>query len=811
MLSLAAPGSHAIVSGSYVINPNSDAPWAVSIWVQESAGGDARFICSATLIEPQIILTAAHCFQGIKGSFFVEVDATTLDSGKFIEVDSFWISPRYNKSRIVNDVGVGHLITPHNLKTYPRLDTSSKTGNSRRTPATIYGWGADQNGEITGDLRKTVVTFQNSSAQRSYGGGFNAKTNLAAGKYIAKERIYTAACSGDSGGPLISGSANSPVIVGIVSYGPAESCNRSLPTVFSRVYYYLNDIATAKKYVTSRARTSSLAAPVVLEEPKITGAARLGQKLICSDGVWTPNKKSVTKTWFAVEKGAKNYDGATKIGTGDSLELTREMFSKELLCNVTATAQRKSRDEIATFTLPDLEASASIVEPTAGSKISGRFTLKAQAETSSAGDTSVSKVCLKINGKVPSTGSFLGSYSFGNYADSEGCFSSQSDNPSWDFDTTNWDNGNYSFEFYFVDTKKNKSTLATSSFVVSNSEPTSSFISPADGSVLKGRFTLKGSAKPASSGTSSIQKVCLKLNDRVPTTGWFQGSYSFSNYADSEGCFDSSSTDPSWEFDATKWTNGTYVFSMYAEDSSKRKSSVVSRKFTISNDNPTANFLTPTEGAVIAGRFTLKGQAVPSSTGTASISKICLKMNNSTPSAGWFQGSYSFSNYADSEGCFDSSSTDPAWEFDATPWSNGTYLFTYYAVDTSGRTSNTVNRTITVNNGIPQIAFVTPASGTRVNGRFTVTATATPAQPGTASMSKHCLKLNGAAPTSGWFQGSYSFSNYADGEGCFTSSTTSPSWEFNTSDLGPGTYSFTYFATDSNNRSSQVSSLQIFN
>ena len=69
--------SHAIVSGAYVINPPAESPWAISLWVDQGKDEGPTFICSGTLISPQLILTAGHCFQGIQGEFFVEVGATT--------------------------------------------------------------------------------------------------------------------------------------------------------------------------------------------------------------------------------------------------------------------------------------------------------------------------------------------------------------------------------------------------------------------------------------------------------------------------------------------------------------------------------------------------------------------------------------------------------------------------------------------------------------------------------------------------------------------------------------------------------------
>jgi hypothetical protein len=64
------------------------------------------------------------------------------------------------------------------------------------------------------------------------------------------------------------------------------------------------------------------------------------------------------------------------------------------------------------------------------------------------------------------------------------------------------------------------------------------------------------------------------------------------------------------------------------------------------------------------------------------------------PSSGFYVGAYSFSNSADNEGCISASSTNPYWEFDATNWVAGSYTFAFYAVDSSGRQSNTVTRTL---------------------------------------------------------------------------------------------------------------------
>ena len=116
----------------------------------------------------------------------------------------------------------------------------------------------------------------------------------------------------------------------------------------------------------------------------------------------------------------------------------------------------------------------------------------------------------------------------------------------------------------------------------------------------------------------------------------------------------------------------------------------------ISNAAPVATFIEPAEASTIAGQFSLKATAVPSASGTATISKLCLKINGAKPTSGGIVsgGTYSFGGYADSNGCHSESDTTPEWSFDTSTWANGSYTFTFYAIDSSGRQSNTATRVL---------------------------------------------------------------------------------------------------------------------
>jgi hypothetical protein len=572
--------SNAVVSGEYVIDPVKEAPWAISIWAtlddEEEEG--PQFLCSGTLYKSQFVLTAAHCFQGLRGTFYVEYGAETLGKGKKYPIDSYWVSPRYNRSSIVNDIAIAHLLVPINLAKYPKLDTSASTGKSNGK-AILYGWGRDQNGEITGDLRKSTLTFQSTGARAFFGKNFNLATNISAGKYIAKEKIYTAACSGDSGGPLILGSSSNPVIAGVVSYGPAESCNLKVPTVFSKVSYYKSDIATAENYVIARAKSQSLAPPMNLVAPQITGSLVPGSTLNCSMGQWTSNARSYEISWYE----QTDEDSYEKLETSSqSLTLTRELFSRTIWCQVEAFANAKSEYASTSVSLPELPASVDFVKPATGSLVFGTFTVSGQVTPSTNPDFEVSAVCLQINDLKPTSGTYGYNNNLVN-SNVNGCFGVNDESPDWTFDVSNWKNGDYSFTFFALDQNQKPTNKTSLTLKVANTDPIVSFISPKDKETVQGKFTLKGEVTRSNKNNNSISRICLKINGKTPTSGTLN-NYSISGYTDENSCTSyGASTTLSWSFDSTTWANGSYTFTFSAIDSSGRESNVVTQSLTVRN------------------------------------------------------------------------------------------------------------------------------------------------------------------------------------------------------------------------------------
>jgi hypothetical protein len=281
---------------------NSDSKFLVSLWtVNTDTLAREDKICSGVMYSSSLVITAAHCIEGNENIVVVAGQSSDGERGETLSIYKWEIHPRYSSQTFQNDIAVGFLNFSSRIGKDVQLNLNPKfiKNNTR-----LYGWGINQNDVDTG---KPMSIKQNdySGSGKKYFKSFNSKTMVAAGFYNSTEKTFGGACSGDSGGPLISRSGNSLSLIGIVSYGSAKGCNVNIPTVYTRISYYAPFILDSlkkmieqyKKENTTRPLLDvfSLAAnsPTTLEQQTGKFGLFTSAPLQSGGGVTTPDVRSI--------------------------------------------------------------------------------------------------------------------------------------------------------------------------------------------------------------------------------------------------------------------------------------------------------------------------------------------------------------------------------------------------------------------------------------------------------------------------------------------------------------------------------------
>jgi len=209
----------------------------------------AGFLCGASLIHENFVVTAAHCVYASD----VPIRSIRLHFGDHnqwqhdatqsaMDIPMSYISrhTQYDERTINNDIALIRLPqrAPISAHVQPICVASAATV-SRHQVGTAMGWGLTRNsqhgGQVSEVLKEINLPILPNPECRMFG-SFNPQTMVCAGN---TQGIQAAICSGDSGGPFVV-NAGKLALTGISSYVSSRGCvTVGFGVVFVRVSNYI--------------------------------------------------------------------------------------------------------------------------------------------------------------------------------------------------------------------------------------------------------------------------------------------------------------------------------------------------------------------------------------------------------------------------------------------------------------------------------------------------------------------------------------------------------------------------------------------
>ncbi|XXX80665.1 trypsin-like serine protease [Sorangium sp. So ce134] len=201
-----------VASGAIIGGTIDEGDPAVAMLRISPAGEGTSDPCTASLIAPQVLLTAAHCVtpDKIKGGTVTAFFGTNVDGeeGTWVNVVETHYDPEYDYANnwAGHDVAVAILEEPVPIQPLP-YNRAPMTEDMVGDPVRLIGFGDDHEIWGVGGVKHHVSTIVNTVTPTLLG--------------LGDEDHHT--CQGDSGGPALMDVNGVPTIVGVTSFGGRQA------------------------------------------------------------------------------------------------------------------------------------------------------------------------------------------------------------------------------------------------------------------------------------------------------------------------------------------------------------------------------------------------------------------------------------------------------------------------------------------------------------------------------------------------------------------------------------------------------------